>query len=519
MLQVCFSPRPDFPISGCTLPDLSGPVLLTQNSESITLCAIQDASTSVAVLPTWAASYFCEEVEIRAESVKVEIKADPTDGNDGNLVTREPSGKEAPISSTAASPDQPLGVKFVGKQGVGFVAVKCPLDLLGIPDLPQTVLRQAIVHPNALTAAMVLGTPTVWRMRVIPVTVDEGVSFVVPPRIQSEEKASGMKPERRLYTGVPLKDVDFDGLRLPLNEVMWKHKQPQRWVRNFVRNHEPLTDVVVLTGLDLLPSDSIGSVLTDLLEILPASKTCGVCDSLLRVPQAFKKHWVLEPKSMLPAVMPTIHVEVDEVEVIGYETQVSSVDLALVQRLMHKKLFQDMGLDSTFPKLLLHGPAGVGKTHLLNHCLARLPFPRIYVHPKDLLGRYVGEGEQALSAAFAKAWDERGILIFENLDAWVPQRDQEDVPPHVERLVASFLVLLDGISAQAPAAILATSKTAPEWLDSRVCRPGRIDTWIPLPMPDGDTRNALARHYKTTTVEGDSVRDICSRAGMEEECA
>eukprot|EP00397_Hematodinium_sp_SG-2012_P027757 GEMP01029184.1.p1 GENE.GEMP01029184.1~~GEMP01029184.1.p1 ORF type:complete len:463 (+),score=91.00 GEMP01029184.1:52-1440(+) len=458
MIPVRFSRRADFPVGACTLPHLAGPVTLSQGRERVALLAIKDPSLEAALLPTWTAQYLTEGL--------VEVCAETSVGTSCSSSSFEP--------------------------------VECPLNLFGLPDLPETLLRQAVVSPGALMGAMILGTPTVWRMV-------EG-----PTKIKSKPPSGATtKAEHRLYTGVRYDQVPFDGLRLPLQEILWSQKKPYRWIHNFLQNHAPLEDMLVLVGLDLLPTDE-PNVIRDVFEMLPANLSCGVSESLLRVSSVIKKHWALDPLSLAEPAKDIVSAK-EQVEVLGYQKQLSNLDLTLVQRLLNPKMFQDMGLTTSFPKVLLHGPAGVGKTHLLTHCLCRLPYEPLYVHPQDLLGRYVGEGEQALASAFATAWDQQRILVFENIDAWVPCKDEE-VPAHIERLVASMLVLLDGIDVRAPVALLATSKTCPIQLDSRVFRPGRIDTWVSLPLPDAETRDALADHYGVSTTCTDTARDIVTRS-------
>merc|ERR1719158_2794066 len=152
--------------------------------------------------------------------------------------------------------------------------------------------------------------------------------------------------------------------------------------------------MLILVGLDLLPLDMKRSEILDILEALPASISCGICDSLLRVPSVVKEHWALAPMSLALAAQGVESPQ--KVDVIGYDEQLAKLDLHVVQRLLNPKMFQDMGFKQ-FPKVVLVGPSGVGKTHLLEHCLSLLSHKPFYVHPKDLLGRYVGEGEQSLA--------------------------------------------------------------------------------------------------------------------------
>jgi len=72
--------------------------------------------------------------------------------------------------------------------------------------------------------------------------------------------------------------------------------------------------------------------------------------------------------------------------------------------------------------LCLHGPPGSGKTALAEHMAQVLQRPLMVRRASDLMGKYVGETEQHLAAMFAEAQAEQALLLLDEADTFLLDR-------------------------------------------------------------------------------------------------
>ncbi len=73
--------------------------------------------------------------------------------------------------------------------------------------------------------------------------------------------------------------------------------------------------------------------------------------------------------------------------------------------------------------LLLTGPPGTGKTALAHHLAERLDRPLIVKRASDLLSKWVGGTEANIADAFAEAREEEAVLLFDEIDSILTDRD------------------------------------------------------------------------------------------------
>jgi SpoVK/Ycf46/Vps4 family AAA+-type ATPase len=88
----------------------------------------------------------------------------------------------------------------------------------------------------------------------------------------------------------------------------------------------------------------------------------------------------------------------------------ASTDLATLTRDLKASAQLDISL-------CLHGPPGTGKSAFARHLARELDIPVVEKRSSDLLGCYVGETEKAIRRAFAEALDEKAMLIFDEADS------------------------------------------------------------------------------------------------------
>ena len=72
--------------------------------------------------------------------------------------------------------------------------------------------------------------------------------------------------------------------------------------------------------------------------------------------------------------------------------------------------------------LCFYGPPGSGKTALAEHIAASLGQPLIIRQASDLLGKYIGETEQAMAAMFREAELEGAVLLLDEADSFLQDR-------------------------------------------------------------------------------------------------
>src|SRR5262245_4872839 len=76
---------------------------------------------------------------------------------------------------------------------------------------------------------------------------------------------------------------------------------------------------------------------------------------------------------------------------------------------------------------------------------------------------------------------------------------------HDVQVLAQLLVLLDGLEARGRVAVVATSNRL-EAIDPALCRPGRFDYHIEVPVPDQAGRLAILKVYVNPMKTRDSWR-------------
>lgn len=156
-------------------------------------------------------------------------------------------------------------------------------------------------------------------------------------------------------------------------------------------------------------------------------------------------------------------------------------------------------LPSRFPKIfaksplrlrsnvLLYGPPGCGKTHIVGAAAAACSLRFISVKGPELLNKYIGASEQSVRDIFAKAAAAAPcILFFDEFDSIAPKRGHDNTGV-TDRVVNQFLTELDGVEVLTGVFVFAAT-SRPDLLDPALLRPGRLDRLLMCDFPSPPER-------------------------------
>lgn len=131
--------------------------------------------------------------------------------------------------------------------------------------------------------------------------------------------------------------------------------------------------------------------------------------------------------------------------------------------------------------VLLYGPPGCGKTHVVGVAADACGLRCISVKGPELLNKYIGASEQGVRDVFARAARASPcILFFDEFDAIAPKRGHDNTGV-TDRVVNQLLTELDGVEGlEGVFVVAATSR--PDLIDAALLRPGRLDRSTPLPL-------------------------------------
>lgn len=173
----------------------------------------------------------------------------------------------------------------------------------------------------------------------------------------------------------------------------------------------------------------------------------------------------------------------------GLDYVKKEIEKMLILPFTHPELFSQIPFRLN-RGLLLFGPPGVGKTHIVKGIANELEMNFLTIKGPELLNKYIGASEEAVRNLFRKAEELAPTLIFfDEFDSLAPCRGN-DTTGVMDRVVNQLLTELDGVSKHEQVFIIAAT-SRPDTIDPAILRPGRIGKKILCPMPGMSERTEI----------------------------
>ncbi|WP_237152375.1 AAA family ATPase [Oryzibacter oryziterrae] len=160
--------------------------------------------------------------------------------------------------------------------------------------------------------------------------------------------------------------------------------------------------------------------------------------------------------------------------------------------------------------IVLYGPPGTGKTTFAKAIAGSAKIPLIAGSiAKWQSSGHLGDMLKSMRSAFASAVRQApSVLLIDEIDV-VGDRAKFDSQhrDYDNKVVAALLELLDGADTREGVIVIGTSNFhPPDVLDPALIRPGRLEAWIEIPMPDCRTRIEIMRYHGATIPDVELAR-------------
>jgi AAA+ superfamily predicted ATPase len=164
--------------------------------------------------------------------------------------------------------------------------------------------------------------------------------------------------------------------------------------------------------------------------------------------------------------------------------------------------------------ILIYGPSGVGKSHLVNQliCQSQLNYTKITV--SEIYSKYLGESEFKIREIFKQAsLCQPCCLVIDHIDSIGKQRDIDNDGNSVdERVLSTLLNEINGISETKGIFLIGITSRL-ELVDDALKRPGRFDFIVEMKFPTlEDRQEILGGLCKRFNLSKDNIDTLAIRS-------
>jgi SpoVK/Ycf46/Vps4 family AAA+-type ATPase len=209
-----------------------------------------------------------------------------------------------------------------------------------------------------------------------------------------------------------------------------------------------------------------------------------------------------KPKGELAAIIGTAYPETRLNDLILPDTISSELD-QLVIEFRKRDILEQHGLTPR-QRVLLAGPPGTGKTMSAAALAGELKLPLYSVLLHGLISKFMGETASKLNAIFEAVRSQRGVYLFDEIDALAATRDSDNDVGEARRTLNSFLQFMEEDTG--PSLIVATTNL-PRILDKAILR--RFDLVLMYELPSAEAmQKAMSRRligFDISNVDWDGV--------------
>lgn len=155
--------------------------------------------------------------------------------------------------------------------------------------------------------------------------------------------------------------------------------------------------------------------------------------------------------------------------------------------------------------LLLYGPPGCGKTHVIKATAGETRMNLVDVRVPEVLDKWAGNAERNLHNLFEMARRNAPTIVFiDEIDALGGKRE-ESVYSGSRLSVNTLLMELDSLSSENQDVLVVGATNAPWLIDPALIRSGRFGRFFYVPPPDRKMRVALFKQYLKNRPVSDNV--------------